>query len=244
MGRAIALALASEGADLVLAARSRNKLDAVSAEIEEIGQRCVTVQTDVTDADQCARLAQAAGEFGRGQVDVLVNNAFIEDDWRGYDGFEVERMRGPFEVNLIGSMTLTRLTLPLLREAGGGAIVMITTTAPKVANPVMIGYGCSKAALTTASQALAREVRPDGIRVNCVAPGPIDGDSLETYYGFLAEQEGAEKSTVRKRQEALSALGVIPTPEQIAGSVAFLASDLSRQITGQTLHVNGGRYME
>jgi NAD(P)-dependent dehydrogenase (short-subunit alcohol dehydrogenase family) len=244
LGRAIALALADAGADVGLGARRPESLAAVAAEVEARGRRACPVATDVTDAAQCAALADTVADR-LGRLDVLVNNAFTEEDWRDpFDGFDPERWRAPMAVNCFGSLTLTQAALPHLRAAGGGSVVMITTLSVKNPIPLLAGYAASKRALTVAAQTLAKELGPDGIRVNCVAPGHIGGPVLDQYFRWSAEQRGVEPAAVEAEVVAQHALPKIPTPAEIAGAVVFFASDLSRAVTGQTLNVNCGRTLE
>lgn len=240
MGRDISLALAGAGADLVLGARTPSALDAVGKEVEALGRRVRCVPTDITDPDQCRRLIDAAGGLGR--VDVLVNNAFAEEDWHRFDGFDVERWRVPFDVNVFGTLQLSQAAVPHMKAAGG-SIVMITTLSIHMVNPVLGGYAASKRSLTSAAQAMARELGPYAIRVNCVAPGHIWGRSLQHYFEFLAERRGITAQAVYDEIAATTALNHIATSEEIARVVLFFASDLSRVITGQTLDVNCGRTM-
>jgi NAD(P)-dependent dehydrogenase (short-subunit alcohol dehydrogenase family) len=244
MGRDISLALAREGADLVLAARRPPGLDAVAREVEALGRggRVVCVPTDITDEPACRDLAlRVEREFGR--LDVLVNNAFAEEDWRTFEGFDPERWRTPFDVNVHGTLQLTQRLVQLLRRGlRGASIVNISTLSTRVMNPVLAGYSASKKALETVSRALALELGAQGIRVNCVAPGHIWGESLKVYFEWLAGQRGTTPQAVYDEIAGMNPLHHIPTSEEIARSVVFFASDLSRSITGQTLDVNCGRY--
>jgi NAD(P)-dependent dehydrogenase (short-subunit alcohol dehydrogenase family) len=241
MGRSIALALARAGADVALAARRPEPLQAVAADVEATGRRVAVIPTDIADAEQCRRLADgAARELGR--VDVLVNNAFTEEDWREpFDGFDPERWRDPIAVNLFGSLGLSQAVVPHLRAAGGGSVIMITTLSVKNPVPLLAGYAASKRALTTAAQAMARELGPHGIRVNCVAPGHIRGDSLDEYFAWIAARRGVDVDTVAGEIASMNALPHLASPDEIAGAVVFFASDLSRMVTGQALDVNCGR---
>jgi NAD(P)-dependent dehydrogenase (short-subunit alcohol dehydrogenase family) len=244
LGRAIALRLAQAGADVAIGARQADRLEPIAKEIDALGRKAVALSTDVTDADQCRRLTDtAAAELGR--VDILVNNAFAEEDWHDpFTGFDPKRWRNPVDVNLFGTLAMTHAAVPHLRAAGGGSIVMITTLSIKMVNPVLGGYAASKAALTTAAHVLAKELGRDGIRVNCVAPGHMMADSLRTYFEFLGEQRGVAAQTVHDEIAAGNALNRIATPEEVANVVLFFASDRSRVITGQTLAVNCGRTTE
>jgi NAD(P)-dependent dehydrogenase (short-subunit alcohol dehydrogenase family) len=243
MGRAIAVQLARAGADLVLAARREPALRAVAEEIEGLGRRAVCVPTDIRDDEQARRLAETAvGELGR--VDVLVNNAFAEEDWRDpFDGFDPARWREPIDVNVFGTLALTQACVPHLKASGGGSIVMITTLSVQNPIPLLAGYATSKRGLTTAAQVLAKELGPYKIRVNCVAPGHIRGRSLDEYFDWIAAQRGISAESVADEIAALNPIQHLAWPEEIAPSVLFFASDLSRVITGQTLNVNCGRTM-
>ena len=240
LGRAIAMRLAAEGADVVLAARRRETLDELAAELGATGSHALAVPTDITSQEGCAELARAAGEW-RGGVDILVNNAFAEEPWHNFTGFDVDRWHLPFEVNVFGALQLTQAMVPSLKAAGGGSIVMITTLSVRNVNPVLGGYAASKGSLTTAARALAVELGPHRIRVNCVAPGHIWGESLRVYFDWQAKQRGVTGDDIYREVASLSALEHIATPEEIAGTVAWFASDRSRVVTGQTIDVNCGR---
>jgi NAD(P)-dependent dehydrogenase (short-subunit alcohol dehydrogenase family) len=242
MGRDISLTLARAGADIVLAARRPSSLTAVAVEIEALGRRAIAVPTDITDVDGCRRLVEeAVGNLGR--VDVLVNNAFAEEDWRDFTGFDPERWRAPFDVNVHGTLQLTQAVVPQLRAAGGGSIVMISSLSTRVMNPVLGGYSASKQSLDTAAKALAKELGGYRIRVNCVAPGHIWGASLRQYFAWLASRRKVTPEEVYEEIAALNPMHYIPNSEEISRAVLFFASDLSRVVTGQTLDVNCGRHM-
>ena len=244
LGRAIAVGLARAGADVGLGARRAAALDQVAAEVEALGRRSCAVPTDITDTDQCRRLADTVAER-LGRVDVLVNNAFTEEDWREpFDGLDPARWRAPMAVNCFGSLTLTQAVLPHLRAAGGGSVVMITTLSVKNPIPRLAGYAASKRALTTAARVLAGELAPDRIRVNCVAPGHIAGPVLDEYFTWTAGQRGVEPATIEAEVASMNALPRIATPDEVARTVVFFASDLSRAITGQSLDVNCGRTLD
>lgn len=240
MGRAVALALAREGADVALAARTDRWLGPVAEEVEALGRRALPVPADIADPDECRRLADALGEtFGR--VDVLVNNAFAEDDFMAFAGFDPSTWPPVFDVNVFGTLGLTQAVVPLMREQGG-SVVMISTISVEHVNPPFGAYASSKAALRTAVRQLALELGPRRIRVNSVAPAHVWGPSLEAYFAFLADRRGVTPGEVHDEIATQNALHRIHTPEEVARSVVFLASDLAAAVTGQTLHVNCGRF--
>jgi NAD(P)-dependent dehydrogenase (short-subunit alcohol dehydrogenase family) len=239
MGRDVSLALAREGADLAIAARSEERLREVAAEVEGLGRRVVAVPTDVAKPEDCRRLAErAASELGR--IDVLVNNAFHPGSYRLFEDDDLAHWRPPFEVNLFGTLALTQAVVPVMKAQGSGSIVMINSMIVREVLPTMGSYAASKAALLAASQTLARELGPHGIRVNSVVPGYIWGPSLRGYFEHQAKQRGVDPQVVYDEVASRIALGKIPDSEEIAGAVVFFASDLSRAVTGQSLDVNGG----
>ena len=239
MGRDVSLALAREGADLVLAARTASKLTEVAAEVRAAGRRALEVPTDITNAADCKRLVERAqAEYGR--IDVLVNNAFDMGGFIRMEDAGAEDLLRPIRVNLIGSMQLTREVLPVMKAQRKGAIVMINSMIIRDVLPNMGPYGASKAALMAATQGLAREIGVHGIRVNSVVPGYIWGPSLQDYFAFQAKQRNVAPQVIYDEVAANTALRHLPTSEEIADAVVFFASDLSRVITGQSLDVNGG----
>jgi len=241
MGRDLALVFARAGADVVLGARRADRLDAVASEVEALGRRALAVPTDITDPDACATLVETS-ERELGGVDVLVNNAFAEDPFVSIEDGGVEVWEQVFEVNLWGTLQLTRCAVEAMRRRGGGSIVMISTLSTRVVNPLLGGYAASKRALMSASQSLALELGPVGIRVNSIAPGHIWGPSLEWYFEKLAKQRGVTPQDVYEDIAGQNCLGHIHTSEDVARAALFFASDRSRAITGQTLDVNAGRY--
>ncbi len=239
LGRDIALAFAREGADLAVAARTESSLESVAKEVEALGRRAIPVRTDITSPDDCRRLVERARqELGR--IDCLVNNAFHPGTYELFERDDLDNWRDPLEVTLFGSLRLTQEVIPVMKEQGGGSIVMINSMIIRDVLPTMAGYAASKAALMAATQGLARELGAHAIRVNSVVPGYIWGPSLAGYFEQQAEQRGVDPQTVYDEVAVSIALGKIPDSEEIADSVVFFASDLSRAVTGQSLDVNGG----
>jgi len=241
MGRDISLALAREGADVVLAARRAELMEEVAAEVRALGRRAVCVPTDIAQADQCKRLAERAqAELGR--IDVLVNNAFKGGVEPTTEAASMDEWRKIFDVNVFGSMHLSQAVIPFMKQHGGGSIIFINSMSMRVIEPRFGGYAASKGALMIAAQTMARELGAYRIRVNSVVPGYIWGPALEGYFKQLAKQQGTTPQAIYDQIAARTALHHIPTSEEIAGAVVFFASDLSRAITGQALDVNGGHF--
>jgi len=242
MGRDISLRLAGAGADLVLVARSPGKLEEVAAEVEKLGRRATRVQADISRPEDAARIAEAA-LAAHGRIDVLVNNAFHPGSMTRFMDDDLERWREVLDVNLLGTLRLTKAVVPAMRSQGGGSIVMISTMSTRLVNPEFTGYAASKAGLNAAVQGLARELGPDGIRVNAVLPGYIWGPGVAGFFEKQAAQRGVTPEDCYREVADLIPLRRIPDSWEISGAVLFFASDLSCVVTGQTLDVNGGHVM-
>jgi NAD(P)-dependent dehydrogenase (short-subunit alcohol dehydrogenase family) len=241
IGRSTALALAREGCDVVVAARSAEYLDEVVGELEELGARGLAVPTDTGDVAQCRALVERGVErFGR--LDVVVSSAAKGAPNHTIMHAELDDWEQAWLVNVLGPLELFRTAVPHLAAAGGGAIVAVSALAVRAINPGQGAYAATKSALTVAAQTLAREVGVDGIRVNVVVPGFVPGPNTESMFTRLAERRGTTVEAVQEQMAAEHALRRLPTPDDIADAIVFLASDRARSITGQTRDVNGGRW--
>ncbi len=242
LGRSVALALAREGADVALGARSAGVLRGVAAEVEALGRRALWRPTDVAKPEQCERLvADAVSAFGG--VDVVVNGAASFGRGARLAEGDVESLRGAFEVCFLGSLALTRAALDSMRARGGGRVVMIGSMATRDPRPGEGAYAAAKSALLMAVRTLAVELGRDGIRVNAVNPGYIQGEPIQSAFRRRASARRVEASAVEREIAESGALGYIPSPDEIAGSVLFLASDLARPVTGHVLDCNAGMWM-
>ena len=242
MGRDIALACARQGADVVLAARSADRLDAVAEEVRALGRQALPVPTDVTDEGQVeALVASTTEQFGR--LDVLVNNAFKQPPFATLEGMDMDDWNDSLEMNCTQALRFSRAVLPTMRSQGAGSIVNIATLSIRNNRPNFGAYAAAKSALTSVTRTMAQEVGPDGIRVNAVCPGYIMGDSVRWYLNSLAEQAGTTYQDEYDRVAGDIALRFIPDSEQISGAVVFFASDLACAVTGTSLDVNGGHWM-
>jgi NAD(P)-dependent dehydrogenase (short-subunit alcohol dehydrogenase family) len=246
LGRALAVAFADAGATLVLAARDEARLRTIAFDVAphtHDGLAVTWLAADITQPDDRARLVAYAREEWGG-IDVLVNNAFAmgpmepalelgDDDWRG-----------AFEVNLVGTVGLSVEVARVMIERGGGAIVMINSQAARRGAPRRGPYAASKAALLAATQVLASEWGPHGVRVNSVVPGQIWGESLAGYYDEIAARRGTSREEVVAGVVRDIPLRRIPSAEEIAAAAVFLASDAASAITGQALDVNAGNWFD
>ncbi len=230
IGRHIALDLASRGARIVASARNVAALDSLIAEIAAAGGSALAVAADVAVAADADRLISAAMEhFGR--VDILVNNAGItrdglllrmkEEDWDAV-----------LDTNLKGAFLCTRAAAKVMSKQKCGRIINISSVVGEMGNPGQANYCASKAGLLGLTKSVARELARRNVTVNAITPGFIVTDMTDS----LPE---------KAREELVSQipLGRFGAPEDIAFSVAFLASDQAGYISGQVLGVNGGMYM-
>lgn len=241
LGRSIALGLARDGATVVLAARNQARLEAVAAEVEAIGGDALCVPTDLMVAgDRSHLIERTVAEYGR--IDVLVNNAFSMGPMTPMLETGVEPWREAFEVNVFGTVDLTLGVVRVMQSHGGGSIVMINSQAIRRTAPRRGAYASSKSALLAATNVLANEVGPSGIRINTVVPGQIWADQLKTFYEDVAQRRGVDVQTVVDGVSRDMALRRIPTADEIAEAVVYLASDRASAITGQALDVNGGNW--
>lgn len=240
LGRQIAYAACAEGASVLLAARSADYLAEVTDELSQKYDRVASRTCDVTSDADCQALVEAAEQqFGR--LDALVNNAFASAP-HGLTLAEgdLDEWRQSFEVNLFGSLRLTKAAIPALRRRGGGAVVFVGSQIVRRVRAGRGPYASSKAALLTAAQVLAREVGPDGIRVNTVVPGRMWGPSLRAYLERLAVDRETSFDEEHARMIGDVSLPQLTSDEECARVVAFLASDLAAGMTGQTVDVNAG----
>jgi 3-oxoacyl-[acyl-carrier protein] reductase len=212
IGRAVSAAFAREGAKVCAAARSRDELDSLVAEIRAAGGVALAVPCDVADrAAVEAMVARAAGELGR--LDVLVNNAGIGGERARVEASDPERWERVFRVNLFGTYYACRAALPHLKAAGGGKIINIGSGIGHTVRPGNSSYAASKAALWMFTRSLALEVWQDGIEVNEVVPGPVYTKMTEDFFdpGGATPPGGSASERVK-------------TPEECVPLILFLAA--------------------
>jgi enoyl-[acyl-carrier protein] reductase III len=234
IGRAIALRLAREGADLVVNYfRNREPAQQVCAEIERLGRRALLVKANVGDLDQLADLF-AAIETEFGALDFLINNAAS-----GYNRPALEqRPRGwewTMNINARAALFAAQHAAPLMQRRGGGHIVNITSMGSQRVLPDYVVVGASKAALESLTRYLAVELAPDNISVNAVSPGMAQTEAL-THFRELVANLAATVTYVEGNTPARR----LVTPDDVAGVVSFLCSPDAAMIRGQIIVVDGG----
>ncbi|OYN81555.1 SDR family oxidoreductase [Mycolicibacterium sphagni] len=240
LGTTLARRCAEEGADLVLAARTVGRLDDVAKTVTDLGRRAVSVGTDITDEGQVDNLVkQTLDAFGK--VDVLINNAFKVPSMKPFANTTFDHIRETVELTVLGALRLIQGFTPALVEAKG-SVVNVNSMVLRHSDPKQGAYKLAKAALLSMSQSLASELGPQGIRVNSVLPGYIWGGTLQGYFEHQASKYGTTVDEIYKAAAVNSDLKRLPTEDEVASAILFMASDLSNGITGQTLDVNCGEY--
>jgi NAD(P)-dependent dehydrogenase (short-subunit alcohol dehydrogenase family) len=243
LGRAIAAAALTEGANVVLGSRTAERLQEIAGTLQrEVGDgRVASAPTDIEDTVDCAGLASlAADRFGA--VDGLVNCAARYALSGGIEDSDLDEWEAVLRTNVIGSMQMTRAALPGLKLRRGSVVFIgsQTTYWPYLPQPA---YDASKGGVLAASMALAKELGPSGVRVNSVVPTWMWGPAVEGYVQQTAAERGVPVEEVIGEITAGIPLGEIPTEQDVADAVVFLLSARARMITGQALFVNGGEYL-
>jgi NAD(P)-dependent dehydrogenase (short-subunit alcohol dehydrogenase family) len=239
MGRAVAVGFAERGVDVVLAARRRERLEAVADAVRATGREALAVVADVAEPEDCRAVVDAAVErFGR--LDHLVQNGHHPGDWARVADADPRSWQQVFDVNFFGALHLLQAAVPVMRE--GSSIVLVNSGAALRNPPTMGAYAASKAALASLVRTAALELGPT-VRVNGIFLGPVTGESLDAGAAATAAGQGiTEEEFFRQRAQELP-VRQIPTPEQCAGSVLFFCSELAAPVTGQHLSVNGGQWV-
>ncbi len=227
IGRAIALDLAAQGANVACLGRDAARLDAVATEVRALGVEAVAVPADLADRGELAAAVDRAAA-ARGGLDIVVNTAAV-----AYLGGAADAETGWDETiatNLTAPFRLVQRALPALERSGRAAVVNVGSINGVVTMRRLPAYSAAKGGLHHLTKQLALDLAPRGIRVNCVAPGFIRTDMFETSHGPARQARIAR----------LHALGRVGTPEEVAAAVSFLACDRASFITGACLMVDGG----
>ncbi len=231
IGRSITVEFAKLGADVAFTYRKHeDEAAALCREVEGLGRRVLSYKLDVSSfAAARDMVADVAAKFGR--IDVLVNNAGLNQDgviWK----MEEEKWDQVLDVNLKGYFNFIRHVAPLMKEQKSGKIINVTSINGLRGKFGQSNYSASKAGIIGLTKAVARELGAFNVNVNAVAPGLIETDMMRDAPPSV--KEAALNEILLKR---------LGKPEEVAWAVAFLASDLSRHVTGDVLNVSGGQYL-
>lgn len=234
IGRAIAIALAQQGANVVVNGhRDKNAVDAVVEEIRKAGGRAVGVMADVSSHDEVAAMVEkTVGEFG--SIDIAVSNVGIRR-MQPFLDISVEDWNSVLGANLSSAFYLARKVIPHMQRRKWGRIILISGFDGFWGQVTQRAHNVTcKAGLHGLAMALAREFGPDGITANTVVPGVIDTERDWSQYAHLPDNEEIAKQIPVRR---------FGTPAEVAAACTYLSSDGGGFVSGQAIHVNGGHYM-
>jgi dehydrogenase/reductase SDR family protein 4 len=230
IGRAVSLALADAGARVAISSRKEPACLAVVAEIEERGGEAMAAAGNAGNAEDATRVVAAVMERW-GRLDVLVNNAVTNPEFGPLLSQSEGAIDKVFQVNVKGPLTFIRLAVDAWMGGHGGCVINMASIAGLAPDPGMGAYAATKAALISMTRALARELGPQGIRVNAIAPGVVRTDFARVL---------VETPEILDRILERSALGRVAEPDDIAGPILWLASDAASYVTGAVILVDGG----
>jgi 3-oxoacyl-[acyl-carrier protein] reductase len=241
MGAAITLTLAREGADLVLAARDKAALDAIAEEVRKLGRRAEVVIADVTDETQVKAMAEKAKALFDGRIDILVNVAGVTGPietpaWE----IEAEDFSCVIESNIKGTFLPIKHVIPAMIARKSGKIVNIGGTSGTRGYKYRAAYSSSKWGVRGLTRTVALDAGEYGINVNVVMPGIVETPRMQKLCEEKARVRGWTREQVYQEYVDEMAIKSVTTPQDVADAVLFLASDESRNITGQELTVDGG----
>lgn len=247
IGRAIAVELAAEGADVAICARGRDELDATAREIEKHSRRAFVVAADLAAASGCELVCSEA-ERDFGPIDILVNNVGGAPGPGGFENLTDEHWQTAFDLNLMSAVRFSRRLIPSMVQRGWGRVINIASTSGRQPDTVVVHYNCVKAGLMALSKTLATAYAKDGVIVNCVVPGLTRTPAVERTAAQRLEEQGEDVSGL-SADDVVNRyyiprrplpVGRVGTPEDLAGIVTFLASDRASWISGAAINVDGG----
>ena len=244
LGRSLGEEAARLGADLVLASRTRKRLDKMAEVVRSHGRRALVVPTDIDDEDACRALVDASlEEYGR--VDCLINNAFAIPPMAPLTTLKHDDLRRSLETNAFAPLRLSTLFADALAETPdkpGGSIIMVNSAVLRQSQLDFGGYKMGKGTLVHIASSLATELGPRGIRVNSVAPSWIYEDVNKAYFDWMAEERGVTHDDIYREIADKTDLKRLATPQEVARATLFLASDLASAVSGITLDVSCGEF--
>lgn len=244
IGRAISLAFTQEGADVVVAARTESALREVASEIEAMGRKSLAIVTDLTIPEQTLAMVERTMEkFGR--VDILVNNSGLEGPIVNVADMDLEEWNQTLALNLTGAMLSAKHVLKQsMIPRKSGVIINISSVAGRRGPAMRSSYSSTKWGIIGFTQSLASEVGRYGIRVNCIAPGLVEGERIDRVLKGMGKNLGMSYEQAVEIINARTALGRMLKPEEVAALAVFLASEQSSGITGQTINCDAGLEMD
>jgi len=242
IGKAIALAMAKEGAKVVIVARNAVRLKETLNELRSLCTDSLAIEADVGEESQIKDMVHGVWQnFGR--IDILVNNASITGPTKSAVEISAEEWEGVLRINLLGTVFCCREVLRIMVQQRSGVIINISSVAGKTGRALRSPYAAAKAAVINLTQTLATEFGPYGIRINAICPGTTEGERIHKVFSEKATALGISYEEAAQMRIKETPLGRLIQPEEVAALAVFLSSDEASGMTGQAINVSGGREM-
>jgi len=238
IGRVIAETFHQHGARVHICDIDQKLIDDTASALSGVtGTLC-----DVSVPEQVARLFEDV-TTQLGGLDVLVNNAGIAGPTELVENLEIDDWNRTLAVNLSGQFYCARLAIPMIREAGGGSIINLASIAGRKGYPFRTPYAASKWGVVGLTKSLSRELGAAKIRVNAILPGIVEGPRIERVFEARAKTEGRTRDEIQREFLAQTSMGEFISPQSVANTALFLASEEGQQMSGQTLNVDGDQHV-
>jgi len=238
LGKAVAIEMAKEGANVIICARDKKNLSLVAKEIQQMGRKVLAVPTDLTQYSQVKNLV-AKGIETFGKIDVLITNCGGPPSGDFLD-FSIDEWRYAINLNLMSTIYLCKEVIPHMLERETGRIIMITSVSVKQPIPGLILSNVARAGVVGLAKSLSNEFGKNNILVNVVCPGYTRTKRVSELAKTVSLKRGVNPEEIIKGWEEQNALGRLATPEEFANVVTFLASGKASHITGVSIQIDGG----
>lgn len=239
IGKQIALTLGRFGANVVIAARSQTKLEEVETELRAMNTDPLALTVDISSESAVRDMVDRVVEKYQ-SIDVLVNNSAIAGPTAMVPDIETDEWQETIDINLSGTFYCCKHVSRVMREAKSGNIITLSSVAGRTAYPLRAAYCVTRWGVIGLSHTLAAELGPHGIKVNAIVPGPIEGERSENVFRARAKAEDISVDEVKRFFTKDIPIGRMPTEQEVAASVIFLASNSSSGMHGQVIQVDGG----
>ncbi len=242
IGKAIAIALAKEGARVIIVARNGASLEEALKELHSFSPGSLSIRTDIGDESQVQTMVEKVHrQFG--QIDFLVNNAAIMGPTQPVVEIPTTEWMEVLRVNFLGMVFCCREVARIMIPSKSGSIINLSSVAGKTGRALRGPYAASKAAVINFTHTLATELGPFGIRVNAICPGTIEGERIQRVFSEKAKALGISYEAAAQMRVKETPLGRLIHAEEVAALTVFLASEEASGMTGQAINVSGGREM-
>ena len=243
IGKQIALSFGRLGANVVVAARSRDKLEEVADELRDMNTEPLALTVDIGKENAVRDMVETVVDK-YGGIDILVNNAAIAGPTAIIPDVDTDDWRAAIDINLTGTFYCCKYVSKVMLEKKSGNIITISSVGGRTAYPMRAPYAVTRWGVIGLSHTLAAELGPLGIRVNAVVPGPIEGERSSRAFAARAEADNKDVEEIKQFFTKDIPIGRMPTEQEVADSVVYLACDSSTGIHGQTIQVDGGFRMQ